>query len=54
MTGFTESADLAELGWEPAFDFDDGLRATVEWYAEHRGWWEPLKGRAPVSETSWR
>jgi dTDP-glucose 4,6-dehydratase len=43
-----------ELGWEPAFDFDDGLRATVEWYAEHRGWWEPLKGRAPVSETSWR
>ena len=43
-----------ELGWEPSFDFDDGLRATVEWYAEHRGWWEPLKGRAPVSETSWR
>jgi dTDP-glucose 4,6-dehydratase len=43
-----------ELGWEPAFDFDDGLRATVEWYAAHRGWWEPLKGRAPVSETSWR
>ncbi len=43
-----------ELGWEPAFDFDDGLKATVEWYAEHRGWWEPLKQRAPVSETAWR
>jgi dTDP-glucose 4,6-dehydratase len=43
-----------ELGWEPEFDFDDGLRATVEWYAENRAWWEPLKGRAPVSETSWR
>jgi dTDP-glucose 4,6-dehydratase len=43
-----------ELGWEPAFDFEDGVRATVEWYAEHRTWWEPLKGRAPVSETSWR
>lgn len=43
-----------ELGWEPAFDFGDGLRATVEWYAEHRGWWEPLKQRAPVSETAWR
>jgi dTDP-glucose 4,6-dehydratase len=43
-----------ELGWEPAFDFDEGLRATVEWYVEHRSWWEPLKGRAPVSETSWR
>jgi dTDP-glucose 4,6-dehydratase len=43
-----------ELGWAPALDFDDGLRATVEWYAENRGWWEPLKRRAPVSETAWR
>jgi dTDP-glucose 4,6-dehydratase len=43
-----------ELGWAPAFEFDDGLRATVEWYAEHRAWWEPLKQRAPVSETAWR
>jgi dTDP-glucose 4,6-dehydratase len=43
-----------ELGWEPASDFDEGLRATVEWYAENRSWWEPLKQRAPVSETAWR
>jgi dTDP-glucose 4,6-dehydratase len=43
-----------ELGWAPAFEFDDGLRATVEWYAKHRAWWEPLKQRAPVSETAWR
>ena len=43
-----------ELGWEPALDFDDGLRATVEWYAANRAWWEPLKQRAPVSETAWR
>ncbi|MDQ5820734.1 MAG: dTDP-glucose 4,6-dehydratase [Actinomycetota bacterium] len=42
-----------ELGWEPAFDFDEGLRATVQWYADHRDWWEPLKQRAPVSETAW-
>jgi dTDP-glucose 4,6-dehydratase len=43
-----------ELGWEPAFEFDDGLRATVEWYGENRAWWEPLKQRVPVSETAWR
>jgi len=43
-----------ELGWKPAVDFDEGLRATVEWYAENRAWWEPLKQRAPVSETAWR
>jgi dTDP-glucose 4,6-dehydratase len=43
-----------ELGWEPQVPFDDGLRATVEWYRANRDWWEPLKGRAPVAEASWR
>lgn len=34
----------AELGWEPRYtDFEAGLRATVDWYAEHRQWWEPVK-----------
>ena len=27
-----------ELGWRPAHAFRDGLRATVAWYLEHRGW----------------
>jgi dTDP-glucose 4,6-dehydratase len=39
-----------ELGWEPEVDFDEGVRDTVRWYADHRSWWEPLKGRAPVVE----
>jgi dTDP-glucose 4,6-dehydratase len=43
----------AELGWEPEIGFEDGLRATVEWYAANRAWWEPLKERAPVRETAW-
>jgi dTDP-glucose 4,6-dehydratase len=43
-----------ELGWGPAIDFERGLEETVAWYAEHRDWWEPLKGRAPVEETAWR
>ena len=42
-----------ELGWEPEIDFDTGLRATVEWYAANRAWWEPLLDRAPVVETAW-
>lgn len=32
-----------ELGWRPAIPFEGGLRATVRWYIEHRGWWERLK-----------
>jgi dTDP-glucose 4,6-dehydratase len=42
-----------ELGWEPTIGFDDGLAATVAWYAAHRQWWEPLRARAPVTETAW-
>ncbi len=33
-----------ELGWRPAHvDFEEGLRATVEWYRDNEGWWRPLK-----------
>ncbi|HEX2501463.1 MAG TPA: dTDP-glucose 4,6-dehydratase [Methylomirabilota bacterium] len=35
-----------ELGWRPAHRFEDGLRATVAWYLEHREWCEMvLAGR---------
>ncbi len=43
----------AELGWSPAVDFAAGVAETVAWYAAHRGWWEPLRDRAPVVETAW-
>ncbi len=43
----------AELGWKPEIDFEDGLAATVAWYADRRDWWAPLKDRAPVVETAW-
>ena len=43
----------AELGWKPRWSFEDGLAATVQWYAENRSWWEPLRGRAPVQESNW-
>jgi dTDP-glucose 4,6-dehydratase len=44
-----------ELGWEPQVDFEEGLRDTVHWYAEHRAWWEPLLERRPVvEEEAWK
>jgi dTDP-glucose 4,6-dehydratase len=42
-----------ELGWEPTVSFEEGLAETVRWYADNRAWWEPLRDRAPVVETSW-
>jgi len=49
-----DSAKLRqELGWQPEISFEAGLRATVDWYADNRAWWQPLKERAPVRETAW-
>ena len=31
-----------DLGWSPAYDFENGLRQTVEWYLSHPDWWQPL------------
>ncbi len=38
-----DSSKVRELGWAPAHRFDDGLRATVDWYRDNRAWWEPIK-----------
>ena len=29
-----------ELGWGPAYQFEAGMLQTVEWYLNHREWWE--------------
>lgn len=31
-----------ELGWLPETKFEDGLRKTIQWYLEHRQWWESI------------
>ena len=31
-----------ELGWAPATRFEDGIRQTVQWYLDHRHWWEHI------------
>ena len=39
-----DSSKLRGLGWTPQHSFDaGGLEETVEWYREHRDWWEPIK-----------
>ncbi len=31
-----------ELGWRPAWDFERGLPATVQWYREQAAWWKRI------------
>jgi dTDP-glucose 4,6-dehydratase len=36
-----------ELCWAPKHtDFDEGLRATIDWYRANESWWRPLKDAA--------
>ena len=37
------TAKLEGLGWRRSWTLEAGLPATVRWYEEHRGWWEPIK-----------
>jgi dTDP-glucose 4,6-dehydratase len=32
----------AELGWQPAYDFESGLAKTIRWYFENRKWCETV------------
>jgi dTDP-glucose 4,6-dehydratase len=33
-----------ELGWQPKYtNFEDGLKATIDWYSANPDWWKPLK-----------
>ena len=34
---------LRALGWQPKVSFEEGIRATVEWYRTHEGWWKKIK-----------
>jgi dTDP-glucose 4,6-dehydratase len=34
-----------ELGYAPSFGLAKGLGSTIDWYLEHREWWQALLGR---------
>lgn len=34
-----------DLGWVPQVPFTQGIRETIRWYLENRGWWQSLLDR---------
>ncbi|WP_297009351.1 dTDP-glucose 4,6-dehydratase [uncultured Corynebacterium sp.] len=44
-----DPSSMRALGWEPRYtDFATGLAATVEWYRDHRAWWESSRRDAEL------
>lgn len=35
----------AELGWQPLYSFESGLKHTIKWYLHNSKWWIPLRER---------
>ncbi len=40
-----DGSRLKQLGWSPGVTFEDGLRMTTAWYAEHEPWWRGVRDR---------
>jgi dTDP-glucose 4,6-dehydratase len=45
-----DDSALRALGYAPRTPFEAGLSATVQWYRENRGWWEPLRRAADETD----
>ena len=35
-----------QLGWEPRYTFERGIRETVRWYVENQEWWKRVQSEA--------
>lgn len=42
-----------ELGWIPKTEFHEGLKKTVNWYLENKGWWTKINERV-LRAPNWR
>ena len=31
-----------ELGWKPKYNFDTGIKQTIEWYLDNKDWWQNI------------
>lgn len=34
-----------ELGWNPKYDFEQGIRETVQWYLDNPKWWKNISNK---------
>ena len=49
-----DSEKIRGLGWEPKYNFEEGIKRTVEWYLENEWWWRPLADERVLHMTPWK
>ena len=35
-----------ELGWQPQYHFESGIKATIQWYLDNKEWWQRIQSGA--------
>jgi len=45
---------MRDLKWKPRYNFEDGIKKTVEWYLKNEWWWKPLVDEKILHPTPWR
>jgi dTDP-glucose 4,6-dehydratase len=43
-----DATKVRDLGWRPAYGFDEALDATIDWYRANEWWWRPLRDRGAM------
>ncbi|PGS56038.1 dTDP-glucose 4,6-dehydratase [Bacillus sp. AFS041924] len=37
-----DATKLEQLGWQPKYNFETGIRQTIKWYVDNKWWWEQI------------
>lgn len=43
-----------EMGWNPSFSFEQGIKETVRWYEDNKDWWNALADEKTLSCAPWK
>ncbi|MEM3833394.1 MAG: dTDP-glucose 4,6-dehydratase [Thermoprotei archaeon] len=43
-----------ELGWKPEHNFQEALKATIDWYMNNEWWWKPIATQEVLHPTPWK
>ncbi|WP_440113295.1 dTDP-glucose 4,6-dehydratase [Paenibacillus sp. QZ-Y1] len=44
--GIDPTKTMTELGWKPKYNFETGIKETIQWYLDNKEWWTRIQSGA--------
>ncbi|HNE82881.1 MAG TPA: GDP-mannose 4,6-dehydratase, partial [bacterium] len=38
-----DTSKVRRLGWKPAYNFEEAIVETIQWYVKNESWWRAIK-----------